>query len=91
MIENRMTKTKATPSSVARHRANMNRINGNARPYTISVWDAREKRTTHTMKFITQYEADDYLKRMTIKRNNRHYHKGAFGRLDMELEYTLKK
>ena len=83
--------TKDTPSSVARHRANMNRINGNARPYTVSVWDAREKRTTHTMKFITQYEAEDYLKRMTIKRNSRHYHKDSKGLLDMELEYTLRK
>ena len=83
--------TKDTPSSVARHRANMQRINGNARPFTISVWDAKEKRTTRIMKFITQYEADDYLNRMTIKRNDKHYHKGAFGRLDMELEYTLRK
>ena len=83
--------TKTTPSSVARHRANMQRINGNARPFTISVWDAKEKRTTRIMKFITQYEADDYLNRKTIKRYNRHYHKGAFGRLDMEPEYTLRK
>lgn len=74
----------------AKHRANMQRINESARPFIINVWDAREKRITHSLNFITKYEAQDYLDKKTIKRGLRHYHKGAFGVLDMELEYTLK-
>ena len=92
MIENRMKNPKATtiPPSVAKHRANMQRINESARPFTVNVWDAREKRITRNYRFITKYEAQEYLRRMTITKNRRHYHKGEFGRLDMELEYTLK-
>ena len=59
-------------------------------PFKISVWDSREKRTTRIMTFQMNFEAQNYLNTFCIKRNNRYYHKGETGLLDMELEYTLK-
>jgi hypothetical protein len=90
MIENRMIKTRAQILFPKRERARARMI-ANEPKFKVTAYDSRERRTTHTMKFITQYEAENYLNRMTIKRNNRHYHKNEKGMLDMELEYTLRK
>ena len=81
---------KAMRKSKQERKELMHRLNGSAKPFRIEVWDAREKRTTHSLSFVTKYEAQDYLNRNTLKRATGYYHKDTKGRLDMELEYTLK-
>ena len=76
--------------TVQQRRELMNRLNGSARPFIITAYDYQEKCITHRLSFITRYEAQDYLTRNTIKKGNEYYHKDSQGRLDMQLEYTLK-
>lgn len=60
-------------------------------PFKISIWSEREKMTTEVLRFRSDFDAQDFLKKRCIKKGLKHYHKGSFGKLDMTLEYSLRK
>ena len=69
---------------------NMRQRTLKAMPFRISIYDYREKSYLEEMRFYSRIDAIDYLKRRCIKKDNRYYRKAAFGKLDMELEFTYK-
>ena len=60
------------------------------RTFRISIFDSRAKSYLEEMRFYSRIDAFDYLKRRCIKKDNRYFRKAAFGKLDMELEFTYK-
>lgn len=69
---------------------NMRQRTLKAMPFRISIYDYREKSYLEEMRFYSRIDAMDYLKRRCIKKDNRYFRKAAFGKLDMELEFTYK-
>ena len=76
--------------TIQERRELMHKLNGSAKPFTISVFDSYEKRATHSFSFVTKFEADSFLNRNAMKRDTGYYHKDTNGKLDMSLKYTLK-
>ena len=94
MTENRMVNhTKKKPilnPKVQAIKEAMRQRTLKAMPFRISIFDSRAKSYLEEMRFYSRIDAMDYLKRRCLKKDNRYYRKAAFGKLDMELEFTYK-
>ena len=94
MTENRMinhTQKKAVLNpKLQAIKENMRQRTLKAMPFRISIYDSRAKSYLEEMRFYSRIDAFDYLKRRCIKKDNRYFRKAAFGKLDMELEFTYK-
>ena len=94
MTENRMinhtTKKAILNPKVQAIKEDMRQRTLKAMPFRISIFDFREKRYLEDRRFYSRIDAMDYLKRRCIKKDNRYFRKAAFGKLDMEIEFTYK-
>jgi hypothetical protein len=85
------TRTKFVSQKVQAIKQRMNEYQEKTFPFKIAIWSEKEKMTTEVLRFRTDFEAQAFLKKRCIKKGLKHYHKGSFGKLDMSLEYSLRK
>jgi hypothetical protein len=85
------TRTKFMCPKVQAIKQRMHEYQEKTFPFKISIWSEREKMTTEVLRFRTDFEAQTFLKKTCLKKGLKHYHKGSFGKLDMTLEYSLRK
>ena len=76
--------------TIAERKARLHELNRIGKPIVIDVWDSREKRTIRSLRFVTKYEANQFLYHNTYKTRTGYYRKDTNGQMDSELEYTLK-
>ena len=85
------TRTKFMCPKVQAIKQRMHEYQERTFPFKISIWSEREKMTTEVLRFRSDFEAQDFLKKRCLKKGLKHCHKGSFGKLDMSLEYSLQK